>query len=123
VPLKYNVLARNYYSMMNLGNKEGQKGLNDATILENMRKIKEDLELNDLKIILDEIMEEGFLEKIIHGNYFRYTLNSELTLSEKAMVVYRQTIEPSVKWPILFWDDYFNIRELNFRVERYENLN
>ncbi|MFW9952465.1 MAG: hypothetical protein ACFFKA_20285 [Candidatus Thorarchaeota archaeon] len=115
VPLKYNVLARNYM-MIKL------KGQKDIDILENMRKINIELDLNSLKQILDEIAEDGFLNKAWKGNYFYYELKSELTLSEEAMLMYNQTIRPLVEWPTLFWRSYYNIRELNVTVnEDIEN--
>ena len=121
VPLKYNILARNY-TMIKLKIKE-----KDVEILESMKKIKIELELDDLKKLLDEIVEDGFLNKTKSGRYFYYDLNSELILSDEAMLVYNQTIRSLVEWPTLFWRDYYNVRELNItvntEVENNEYLN
>jgi hypothetical protein len=66
---------------------------------------------------MDEIVEDGFLDKTRYESYFYYTLKSELILSEEGGEVYNQTIEPLVKWPISFWEYYYNIRELNVTVD------
>jgi len=111
VPLKYNILARNY-TMIKL------KGQKDVDVLENMKKINIELNLDDLKKIMDEIVEDGFLNKTRRGRYFYYDLKSELILSDEAMLVYNQTIRSLVEWPTLFWRDYYNIRELNVTVDK-----
>ena len=111
VPLKYNILARNY-TMIKL------KGQKDVDILENIKKIKIELDVDDLKKIMDEIVEDGFLNKTRRGRYFYYDLKSELILSDEAMLVYNQTIRSLVEWPTLFWRDYYNIRELNVTVDK-----
>jgi hypothetical protein len=110
VPLKFNILARNY-TMIKL------KGQKDIDILENMKKVKVEIDLVELKNILDEIVDDGFLNKTRSGRYFYYDLNLELTLSSDAMLVYNQTIRPLVEWPTLFWRSYYNIRELNVTVD------
>ena len=111
VPLKYNILARNY-TMIKL------KGQKDVDILENMKKINIELNLDDLKKLMDEIVEDGFLNKTRRGRYYYYDLKSELILSDEAMLVYNQTIRSLVDWPTLFWRDYYNIRELNITVDK-----
>ncbi len=109
VPIKYNILARNYMAIQ-------LKGQKDVDILENIKKIKIKIDLRNLKKILNEIVEDGFLNKTWRGRYFFYELKSELTLSEDAMLVYNQTIRPLIKWPTLFWESYYNVRELNVTV-------
>ncbi|NHJ23079.1 MAG: hypothetical protein EAX89_00790 [Candidatus Lokiarchaeota archaeon] len=111
VPLKFNILARNY-TMIKL------KGQKDIDILENMKKVKIEIELAELKNILDDIVNDGFLNKTRRGRYFYYDLNLELALSADAMLVYNQTIRPLVEWPTLFWRSYYNIRELNVTVDK-----
>jgi len=120
IPLKYNILASNY-TMIKL------KGLKDVEILEKMKKIKIELDLNNLDKLMDEIVEDGFLNKTRYESYSYYTLKSELILSEEGGEVYNHSIEPLVKWPISFWEYYYNIRELNVivgnEIEHGEILN
>lgn len=116
IPLKYYIFVRNYLLIK-------LKRLSVLEILENMKKVNVELDLDSVKKNLKEIVKDGFFKKSKHGNVFYYELNSELILSKEVMLKYRQTIEPLVKWPVLFWDDYFNIRELNVRVDDNEPLN
>jgi hypothetical protein len=56
-PLKYKILACNYTKIKLL------KGQNGVDILEKMEKIKIKLDLDDLNKLMDEIVEDGFLNK------------------------------------------------------------
>ena len=110
-PLKYKILACTYTKIKLL------KGQKDAEILEKLKKIKIEIELDELNKLMDEIVEDRFLNKTWRENYFFYDLNSELLLSNDAISVYEKTIEPLVKWPVSFWEFYYNIRELNVTVD------
>lgn len=116
IPLKYYIFVRNYLLIK-------LKGLSALEILENMKKINIELKLDDLKKIMNKIVKDGFLKKVKHEKDFYYEVHLELILSDEATFKYRQTIQPIVKWPVLFWDDYFNIRELNVRLDDNEFLN
>ena len=110
-PLKYKILACNYTKIKLL------KGQKDAEILEKLKKIKIEIELDELNKLMDEIVEDGFLNKTRPGNYFYYDLYSELLLSDDGSSEYERTIKPLVKWPVSFWEFYYNIRELNVTVD------
>jgi hypothetical protein len=109
VPLKYNILARNY--LLIKFKEQSAKDIN-----ENLKKIKIETELPELKKILDEIIADGFLKKKKVGNIIYYNLHQELELSEKGKISYNQTIRPLVDWSTLFYRSYYNIRELNVTV-------
>ena len=106
IPLKFNLLARNYL-MFKL------KGLDDAEILENLKKIKIFLSDEELKIILNQIIEDGFLER---SDENRYTLKKELILSPEGEQEYNKILRPLIDWPTGMWRSFYNIRELNVTV-------
>ncbi|HUW90253.1 MAG TPA: hypothetical protein VMV43_06985 [Candidatus Nanopelagicaceae bacterium] len=110
VPLKYNILARNY--LLIKFKKQSAKDIN-----ENLKKIKIELKLPELKKKLDEIIADGFLKKKKAGKIMYYSLHQELELTEKGKATYNQTIRPLVDWPTLFYRSYYNIRELNVTVD------
>ncbi len=110
VPVKYNILARNY--LLIKFKEQSAKDIN-----ENLKKIKIALKLPELKKILNEIIAEGFLKKKKVGKIMYYSLKQELELSEKGKATYNQTIRPLVDWPTLFYRSYYNIRELNVTVD------
>jgi len=109
VPLKYNILARNYLLIK-------FKDQSATRINENLKKIKINLKLPALKNFLNEIIAEGFLKKKKVGKNIYYSLQQELELSEKGKATYNQTIRPLVDWPTLFYRSYYNVRELNVTV-------
>ncbi len=110
VPLKYNILARNYLLIK-------FKEQNATEINENLKKIKIELKLRELKKKLNEIIADGFFKKRKEGKIMYYNLQQELELSEKGKATYNQTIRPIVDWPTLFYRSYYNVRELNVTVD------
>jgi hypothetical protein len=106
VPLKFNLLARNYL-MFKL------KGLDDAEILENLKKIKISLSKEELEMILSQIIEDGFL---VRSKVNRYTLKKELILSTEGEQQFNKTLRPLIDWPTGMWRSFYNIRELNVTV-------
>jgi hypothetical protein len=110
VPLKYNILARNYFIIK-------FKEQSIAEIQENLKKINIQLKANQLKKIMDKIISDGFLEKDKKGKSLSYSLKQDLVLSEEGVKTYNKTIRPLVDWPTLFYRSYYNIRELNVTVE------
>ena len=114
VPLKYNILARNYLIIK--FKEQSAKDIN-----ENLKKIKIELKLPKLKKILDEIIADGFLKKNKVGKIIYYSLQQELELSEECEKTYNQTIRPLVDWPTLFYRSYYNVRELNVTVDNDSN--
>ena len=110
VPLKYNILARNYFILK-------FKDQTTTEILDNLKKINIQLKPNQLKTYMHEIALDGFITKIKKGNSLSYSLKKELELSEEAKKNYNQTILKLVEWPTLFYRSYYNIRELNVTID------
>jgi hypothetical protein len=110
VPLKYNILARNYFIIK-------FKDQNTSEILENLKKINIQLRANQLKKVMDKIVSDGFLERKKIGKFLSYSLKQDILLSEEGLKMYNQTIRPLVDWPTLFYRSYYNVRELNVTVD------
>ena len=117
IPIKFNLMARNYL-MFKL------KGLNDEEILENMKKIKIILSNEELQAVLNEIIADGFLMK---SNDKIYSLKEELILSDEGVQQYNKLLRPIIDWPTGMWRSFYNIRELNVTVmdngKEIESLN
>ena len=112
VPLKYNIIARNYL----LIKMNGQK---DSEILENMKKLQmENITLEKINNLMEEVEAEGLVTKSMKGKNFFYELKKELKLSEKGEQYYEQTLYPLVEWPTQFWRSFYNIREINVTVDK-----
>jgi len=109
VPLKYNILARNYLLIK-------FKEQSATSINENLKKINITLKLPALKKNLGKIIADGFLKKQKVGKHTYYSLPQELELSEKGKTTHNQTIRSLVDWPTLFYRSYYNVRELNVTV-------
>lgn len=109
VPLKYNILARNYLLIK-------FKEQSAKEIDENLKKIKINIKLSALKKSLNKIIADGFLKKNKVGKHIYYSLQQELELSEKGKTSYNQTIRSIVDWPTLFYRSYYNVREINVTV-------
>ncbi len=96
VPLKYNIIGRNY-TLIKL------QGLGDFEILESLKKLNiKNIEIADVKNIMKEIEADGIviIEKKGKNNY--YYLNKELTLTKEGKFLYCQLLQPLVDWPTLF---------------------
>ena len=111
IPIKFNLMARNYL-MFKL------KGLNEEEILENMKKIKITLSNEELETVLNQIITDGFLTK---SNDKNYSLKQELILSDEGQQRYNQLLRPIIDWPTGMWRSFYNIRELNVTVMRDKN--
>jgi hypothetical protein len=110
VPLKYNILARNYFII-----KFKEQSISD--VHENLKKINIQIKPNQLKKHMDKIVADGFLNKNKSGRTFSYSLKEDLVLSEQGNDEYNRTIRPLVDWPTLFYRSYYNVRELNVTVD------
>ena len=110
VPLKYNILARNYLLIK-------FKDQKTTEILDNLKKINIQLKAHQLRTYMHEIALDGFINKRRIGKYLSYSLKKELELSEEGKKTYNQNIRNLVDWPTLFYRSYYNIRELNVTVE------
>ncbi|MFX1337530.1 MAG: hypothetical protein ACFFDK_02870 [Promethearchaeota archaeon] len=110
VPLKYNVIARNYLLIK-------LKGQMDSEILENLSKLKIEIDIADLHNLMEEIEVEGIITKTKKGENYFYELKKELKLSDIGKEKYNKNLRPLVEWPTQFWRSFYNIRELNVTVE------
>lgn len=111
VPMKYNIIARNY-TMIKL------KGQLDKEILDNMQKLNiKDLKLEDIQNIMKEVESDGIININSKITNFFYKLNRELILSKEGSKFYSQILQPLVDFPTLFFRSFFNIRELNVTLE------
>ncbi|MHA2183850.1 MAG: hypothetical protein ACXAAI_02535 [Promethearchaeota archaeon] len=112
VPLKYNIIARNY-TIMKLKAQTNQ-GQADKEILSNMEKLNiKDLELPKLHKIMEEVEIDGIVNiRKMDGQVF-YSINQPLELSEEGKRHYNIMLAPIVDWPTGFWRSFYNIRELN----------
>ena len=112
VPLKYNIIARNYLLIK-------MKGQKDSEILEIMKKLQiKNITLAKINKLMEEVEAEGIVTKSKKGENIFYELNKELLLSEKGQEYYEQTLYPLVEWPTQFWRSFYNIRELNVTVDK-----
>ncbi|TFG24345.1 MAG: hypothetical protein EU529_04585 [Promethearchaeota archaeon] len=111
VPLKYNIMARNYLLIK-------LKGQVDVDILENMKKLNLDLDLVELDKIMDEIVADGLINKEKQEDKYFYKLEKELKLSEEGEIKFNESgIRAIIQWPTQFWRSFYNLRELNITVE------
>lgn len=111
VPLKYNIIARNYLLIK-------LQGQIDSELFVTMKK----LNINDITVlkineIMREVEEDGIISKLKKGENFFYSLKKELKLSENGKVTYNQKLRPLVEWPTQFWRSFYNIRELNVTID------
>ncbi len=107
VPLKYNLLARNY-SMMRL------REIDDEEILKVLAKLNiPTLSLEKLHQIMEEIEKDGFITIKKEGNKNIYKGNKTLELSPEGEKTYNQNLQALIAWPTHFWRSFYNIRELN----------
>ncbi|TKJ22705.1 MAG: hypothetical protein CEE43_05610 [Promethearchaeota archaeon Loki_b32] len=112
VPLKYNIIGRNY-TLIKL------QGLSDLEILYSLKKLNmKGIELADVNNLMKEIEAEGIVivEKKGKTNY--YYLNKEIALTKDGKLVYTQLLQSLVDWPTLFFRSFFNIRELNVTLDQ-----
>lgn len=112
VPLKYNIIGRNY-TLIKL------QGLSDLEILYSLKKLNmKGIELADVNNLMKEIEAEGIVivEKKGKTNY--YYLNKEIALTKDGKLVYTQVLQSLVDWPTLFFRSFFNIRELNVSLDQ-----
>ncbi|MHA1193749.1 MAG: hypothetical protein ACTSP9_15910 [Promethearchaeota archaeon] len=113
VPLKYNILARNYL-MIKL------KGLKDTEIKDNMKKIRINLNITDTKKYLNQIQKDGFIKKQKKGKSNFYSITKELNLSKEGQDKYNLLLRPLIDWPTGIWRSFFNVRELNVTVSNHD---
>ncbi len=107
VPMKYNIIARNY-TLIKL------KGQTDTEVLDNLKKLNiTDIKQADLIKIMQEVKSEGIITIKKKGKDNFYELKKELILSQDGKKQYNQVLQPLVDYPTGFWRSFYNIRELN----------
>jgi hypothetical protein len=112
VPLKYNIVARNY-TLIKL------KGLMNTEMLDSLKKLNiKDINLTEVNNLLKEIESDGIINIKKKGKNFHCTLNKELVVSSEGKMYYSQTLQPLVDFPTLFFRSFFNIRELNVTLNK-----
>ncbi|MFW9899985.1 MAG: hypothetical protein ACFFDY_01700 [Candidatus Thorarchaeota archaeon] len=112
VPLKYNIIARNY-TLIKL------KGQSDIEILDSLNKLNiKDVKMSAVVSLMKEIESDGIITIKKKGESYQYTLKKELELSKEGKLCYSQVLQPLVDFPTLFFRSFFNIRELNITLDR-----
>ena len=112
VPLKYNIIGRNY-TLIKL------QGLTELEILDSLKKLNmKGIELADVNNYMKEIEADGIVIVDKKGKTNYYYLNKEIALSKDGRLVYTQVLQSLVDWPTLFFRSFFNIRELNVTLDQ-----
>ncbi len=107
VPMKYNIMARNY-TLIKL------KGQTDTEILDSLKKLNiTSLNSATLNDIMKEVESEGIITLTKKDKNNFYELKKELVLSQQGKKQYNQVLQPLVDFPTGFWRSFYNIRELN----------
>ncbi|MHA1913529.1 MAG: hypothetical protein ACW986_08045 [Promethearchaeota archaeon] len=116
VPLKYNIIARNYTIMKLKGPTD--KGQTDREILSNMEKLNiKNLDLPGLHKIMEEVEIDGVVSIKDRDGQKYYRINEPLELSVEGKKHYSNLLAPIVDWPTGFWRSFYNIRELNVTLD------
>ncbi|MFX1236726.1 MAG: hypothetical protein ACFFAS_10675 [Promethearchaeota archaeon] len=107
VPLKFNVIARNY-AMMKL------REISEDEILKNLEKLNfKAIDLAKVREVMEEIEKDGIIQMDLKEDKYYYRIKNKLKLSEKGKDKYTKNLEHLVLWPTQFWRSMYNIRELN----------
>lgn len=120
VPLKYNIMARNY-TILKL------KPKTDSALRKNINKIftKEPISLSQVHDTMEKIAKDGLISIKKQDDGYIYELKEELTLSPEGEKIYNQNLAPLITWPTQLWRSFYNIRELNMTPGedvRYKNF-
>ena len=111
VPIKYNIIARNY-TVIKL------KGQTDEEILSTLKKLNiNDVGLDKLTKLMQEIRSDGIIYITRKNNRNVYEIQKELELSKEGEIKYKNYLAPIVDWPTGFWRSFYNIRELNVSLD------
>lgn len=120
VPLKYNIVARNYTILK-------MKPKSDTALCKNINKIftKEPLSLSKIHKTMQKVQKDGIISIKKQDDGYIYELEEELTLSPEGEKTYNQNLAPLISWPTQLWRSFYNIRELNVTPTenvRYNNF-
>lgn len=112
VPLKYNIIARNYVLIK-------LKGQTNSEILDSLHKLNiTNVKSSELNKIMKEIKVDGIIKIKKKGKSNFYELNRELELSKDGKEQYIKTLQALIDWPTLFVRSFYNIRELNVTPDK-----
>ncbi len=112
VPIKYNIIARNY-TLIKL------KGQIDLEILDSLKKLNiKELKLADINKYMEDIKADGIINIKKKDKNYNYELNKELELTKEGKMQYMNNLAPLVDWPTGFWRSFYNIRELNVTPDK-----
>ncbi|MFX1480807.1 MAG: hypothetical protein ACFFCI_22190 [Promethearchaeota archaeon] len=107
VPMKYNVIARNYTLMK-------FRPITDTEILNNLNRLHiENLELADINSLMEEVKTDGIISITEVDDEYHYEIVRPLELTPEGKKHYSNFLAPIVDWPTGFWRSFYNIRELN----------
>jgi uncharacterized protein with HEPN domain len=107
VPLKYNIIARNYVLMK-------LQGLNNKEIHSNLKKLQIEISIPEINKLMKEIEKDGLISIHKKGKANIYNVNKELALSQNGEKKFITTgLQSLVTFPTQFWRSFYNIRELN----------
>jgi hypothetical protein len=111
VPMKYNIIARNY-TLIKL------KGQTDTEVLDSLKKLNiTDVKMPELNSIMKEVESEGIINIKKKGKKNFFELKKELELTPEGRKQYNQVLQPLVDYPTGFWRSFYNIRELNVTLD------
>ncbi len=112
VPIKYNIIARNY-TLIKL------KGQMDLEILGSLKKLNmKEVKLADVTKHMEEVKADGIISIKKKGKNYCYELKKELELSKEGKMQYMSRLASLVDWPTGFWRSFYNIRELNVTPDK-----
>ena len=112
VPLKYNIIARNYVLMK-------LKELKNVEIQANLKKLQIDISPPEINKLMKEIEKDGLISISKKGKANIYNVNKELTLSQNGEKKFITTgLQALITFPTQFWRSFYNIRELNVTPEK-----
>ncbi|KKN16165.1 hypothetical protein LCGC14_0978580, partial [marine sediment metagenome] len=112
VPLKYNIIARNYTLIK-------MKGQTDIEILDSLKKLNlREIKVSELNKLMKEIKADGIINITKKDKNYFYELNKELELSNEGSQRYNVILRPLIDFPTSFWRSFYNIRELNVTPDK-----
>ncbi|MFO8020009.1 MAG: hypothetical protein R6U96_15395 [Promethearchaeia archaeon] len=111
VPLKYNIMARNYLLIK-------LKGQSDKKILESLEKLRFEISLEEVRAAMEDIKSDGIISIQEKKGEKRYKLEKELKLTPEGKKKYNSTLSQLIDWPTQFWRSFYNIRELNLTPKK-----
>lgn len=106
VPLKYNIMARNYLIMK-------LQGIDLEEILDSLKKLNRNVSREEVIKAMEDIKFDGLINIESKEGTFFYTLREQLNLSNEGENTYNHKLRSLVEFPTQFYRSFYNIRELN----------